>query len=168
MARTEAVSWAAILVFVICCLGSASPGMAQMTVVIMEPTTSIPTACVVTIKKVGSPNLSFPTSYVYIDKFLDTTRVCSFVTSNFAALCNPGGMVATTRLIASATGTGLTMSPSCQWNCVGCGTITTSAANDGLPVELMDFRIEDGDTGGDQNDQQQAEKKPDRGPSSAP
>ena len=36
------------------------------------------------------------------------------------------------------------MNPSCQWDCGPCGTIVTNAANDGLPVELMDFKIVQG------------------------
>lgn len=36
-------------------------------------------------------------------------------------------------------------SPSCQWSCSDCATVTMNTAS-GLPVELLGFEIEDGDT----------------------
>ncbi len=41
--------------------------------------------------------------------------------------------------------------PSCQWSCSACPTVTLDTA-DGLPVELLEFDIEDGDTEQEQGD----------------
>ena len=50
-------------------------------------------------------------------------------------------------LIAMAMGAQITMNPSCSWNCVGCGTIITNGALNGLPVELLDFSVDDAEEG---------------------
>lgn len=128
----------------------SAPGalFAQTMVTIMEPTTSIPSACVMTIMRTGIPNTMSPTSYINIEKTLDMSRVCTWQSSTGMAggICNPGmaaGATNTGMLIASAIGTDLSMNPGCVWQCAGCGMITTTAAKDGLPVELMDFSIQD-------------------------
>ncbi len=146
MTALKVLSRPALLLAALATMGGlARTGVSEAQVMTTTITTGITTACVVSIVKVGFPDLTSPTSYVYIDKFLDMTRSCSFVTSNNAALCNPGVTLPTNRLIASVTGPNINMNPSCSWSCTGCGAIVTNAADDGLPVELMDFGVDDAD-----------------------
>ncbi len=131
-----------LLILAACGLGNPQAVSAQET---NTYTTGIPTPCVNTIVRYFNPNMAAP-AQVAITKYLDTTRTCTWQMSNNADLCNPGslaGATSTSRLIASAFGANITLMPSCQWNCAGCGTINTNGATDGLPVELMDFYIEE-------------------------
>ncbi len=74
-------------------------------------------------------------------KFLGGFTNCTR-TMNMAMTCSPAGPLSTSGLLARATtGTIATMSVSCGWTC-GCGGVTTDGS-DGLPVELMDFAVED-------------------------
>ena len=81
----------------------------------------------------------------HITKFLgpDGPYLCA-QTASMSAMCSPGVTQSVTFVHAFARTTA--MSPSCMWHCIFCGTITsntiTSNGSDGLPVELMEFSIE--------------------------
>ena len=142
--------WPVLLILAASGLVNTQAVRSQETVTIMEPTTSIPTVCINTIVRYFDPNMTSPTAQVAITKYLDASRICTWQMSNNADLCNPGMLVGATntdRLIASAFGANISMMPSCQWNCAGCGAITTDGSTDGLPVELMEFSVEPGDGG---------------------
>lgn len=76
--------------------------------------------------------------YNMVYKTLNAAYLCSRVMSMNVSLCAPGIQLPRTMLAASAPSG--TMSPSCSFNCTGCGTITITGS-DGLPVELLDFKV---------------------------
>ena len=96
---------------------------------------------------------------IFIIKAVPAATMCTLTMFNNAD-CFPGGnyppaigaMTSGMSIYLSATQVTSPMvltNPSCGWicNCSPGGTtvaVTTSAASDGLPVELMDFAIEDG------------------------
>lgn len=132
-----------LMIAVLCSLTSAAPGSSQTTVVDNSPTTP----CVTSIVKFYFPS-GPPATFHAVVKYLTGPKTCTTAVSNSAScLTNPSD------LAAEATSAQLMGNPSCQWNCVGCGTITTNAMTDGLPVELMDFEVvdgaQDGASGGD-------------------
>ena len=113
--------------------------------------TEAPTSCVDTIFKAFIPNKASPT-LISIRKVLDVPHACKTVGANNAScrtLAKKFG--AATRLVASATSNQIGLSPSCQWTCADCGIISITSAGDDLPIELMDFTINDhvGSTGED-------------------
>lgn len=98
-------------------------------------------ACIQSTYKFITPSTAAP-STIGILKYLTVNRVCTAVVAMNAG-CNPGVAASTATVGATATAAQIGMAPTCQWACAGCTNITTSAATDGLPVELMDFSIED-------------------------
>ena len=112
---------------VLACLLVQPVGVASQCMVMSTPTGTLSAGMIITALKV-----------------LSTAANCS-LTMTMAASCNPVGPSVTASLFASAhTSTTATMSVSCGWNC-GCGAVTIDGT-DGLPVELMDFGIEDEET----------------------
>ncbi len=110
-------------------------------------------ACINSTYKLFSPNMISPT-FILIDRRVTFNQVtfCTTATSN-SALCNRDMGVPMFLGTSAASTTNipmlmqLTMMPSCSWNCGVCGTIITNGANSGLPVELMDFSINDPEEG---------------------
>lgn len=124
----------AILVLV-CIYGAKAGGVTYTT---MNTTN----ACIAQTTKSYIPNKTSPT-FVGIIKALTGMPACTTTPSANNATC---GETLPTALFATAIGPQITMSPSCVWNCGGClgGTIAISGA-DGLPVELLEFSIDDGE-----------------------
>ncbi len=54
-------------------------------------------------------------------------------------------------------GMGTAPSPSCAWNCCGDVAAVTMTSTDGLPVELMDFSVESGDTWATEDEEGESE-----------
>ena len=113
--------------------------------ILAQDTTLIPNntnACISFTYKFYTPNMTNPT-LIIIDRRVTFNPVTGCMTMAYNAFCgdDPGTPML---LSAQAIGTQITMSPACVWDCAvaGCGTITTDSS-DGLPVELMDFEIED-------------------------
>lgn len=79
---------------------------------------------------------------------------CALTMSNNAN-CSIG-MAATFLQTFHAVQTG--PNPSCQWSCTACPEVTLDTA-DGLPVELLEFDIENGDT--EEKDEEDKAGKPD-------
>ncbi len=130
----------ALAIVVLGSLGSPAPTEAQTTVTITNPTT----ACVASIKKFYFPS-GPPATAKGVFKYLTAPRNCVPAGTVSAACGANPSTAAAGDLTAQVTGTQLSGSPSCQWNCTGgCGTITIDTT-DGLPVELMDFEVVDGD-----------------------
>jgi len=123
-------------VVVVCCL-LTGVAIAQDTVVIPNTTNT----CINSTYKLYIPNQTAPT-FIGIVKYLTNVTASCMLTASNSAFCNANLSSA----VASVTGMQITQSPSCQWTCGGCGTISTGPS-DGLPVELMAFDIEDGDSG---------------------
>jgi len=80
-------------------------------------------------------------TYTYVKKTLNGTYICSLVTSNNASLCAPA--VPLPRMTLTASASSVAIAPSCSFACTGgtaCASITITGA-DGLPVELLEFKI---------------------------
>lgn len=85
-------------------------------------------------------------SSVSILKYFTGAPVCNLVSSNNAGFCFPSATSSASTLLASANT--MAASPSCNWVC-NCGTASpavpfTIDGGDGLPVELLEFSIDDG------------------------
>ena len=90
----------------------------------------------------GSPNVAMFGTTVVITKYLTAPTTCTGTVSNaFACLPSLGEVRTMQTYLGASAQTMMSTNPSCAWNC-GCGSINTNAANDGLPVELMDFAVE--------------------------
>ena len=117
---------AALAVFVL--IGHGAPADAQ---------------CVTSITSSGGG----PTA-TFIAKAVTNATMCTLTAFNDAD-CHPGGnyppvigvMLTTPNVYLSATRYMGMSNPSCGWTC-DCGAVTSNAS-DGLPVELMEFEIED-------------------------
>jgi hypothetical protein len=127
------------LAVALCTLLKPAPATSQSISTIM----SAPTPCVMSIYKMWNPNRTTP-FFVQIKKILEATCICVPGPGRSAA-CLPAFGTART-LTAGIFGFLDPVSPSCSWSCVGCygdhWMNITIDANDGLPVELMDFSIE--------------------------
>ncbi len=155
MARFDSARWTALILMVVCCLASSGPVEAagccpSQTTCTTNPNPSTCTvtapanACLNSSKKGFFPSYMNPTATVYIFKYMAANQNCDLAAPANNAFCNPSSLQNVSRVDASALGTQLTNNPSCSWSCAGaCGSIVTSAAADGLPVELMDFGFED-------------------------
>lgn len=88
-------------------------------------------------------------AYIGVSKVLSGSYLCSLkVSSNVIPFCNLAGGAATVTYLTAAAFT-TAANPICQWSC-DCGMGPESIAidgNDGLPVELMEFSVEDGEAG---------------------
>ena len=86
---------------------------------------------------------SFPPTMI-VTKQLSGMAVCSLVGQN-ALSCFPGtGVPMSTSFLLASANPSATMSPFCSWTC-SCGTggfSVISDSSDGLPIELLDFRVE--------------------------
>lgn len=90
---------------------------------------------------------------IYVYKTVAAATKCKLTGFNNVLECHPGGqpptMTGATRLngFVTATAAPMAINPYCKWKCY-CPTGPTTAqvtisGSDGLPVELMDFAIED-------------------------
>lgn len=114
----------------------ATAGGYGTSVLIMEPTTSIPTPCIQSIHKSYVPNITAPTSIIIRKGLSMTTVSCSVVQTLGNANC-----VAPFRNLQAFVHTRPFASAGCEFSCdMSCGTITINIA-DGLPVELLDFSV---------------------------
>lgn len=139
MVGSRSLFSAVMVVAAVCCLGGPR-SVEPATTMVYTPAFG----CVGMTHKIFSPSQANPTVYVKIYKVLTAVQTCSTVMMN-SAFCNPGVPAPTGTLAAQAFGAQITMMPSCAWNCTGaCGaTVSTTGPGDGLPVELMEFSIED-------------------------
>ncbi len=142
MLSRKAPVWLVLFAVALCWVPSPLPVEGQATSYMTNNTNP----CVAGTYKYAAPNFTSPVT-VFINKFLTTPRACATTLPGGGmnnASCNPGVLAATASL-AAFWNTGFGINPFCQWYCLGCTmpTITTDAANDGLPVELMDFAVED-------------------------
>ncbi|MCP4593715.1 MAG: hypothetical protein GY842_23520, partial [bacterium] len=89
---------------------------------------------------------SFPGTIV-VTKTLTTSGTCHTVANNNVLACAPGAASVTTKYLVASASTAAT-NPLCSWQCTcdGSGNIRIDKT-DGLPVELMDFEVVDGDEG---------------------
>ncbi|MCP4527470.1 MAG: hypothetical protein GY833_16375, partial [Aestuariibacter sp.] len=96
---------------------------------------------------VASTNKQTFTSTIVVTKTLTASGKCRSVGNNNVLACAPGAASVTTTFLA-ATATTAATNPSCSWQCTctGSGNIRIDKT-DGLPVELMDFEVVDGDEG---------------------
>ncbi len=143
--KLKSLSWPVLMLVAACWLGSPVAVSSQdSTTYTAGPFTN---ACIMSIYKYWKPNRTNPSQTVYIAKRLDMARACSTLVPGMNAFCNPGSLAPhptnTMVLAGSAFNSDITMNPTCSWTCTGCGAIPISAASDGLPVELMDFSVED-------------------------
>lgn len=76
---------------------------------------------------------------ILVTKSLSASAVCTLTGGMNIVGCVPSGAATTSVLMAGATTGAAT--PSCAWTCA-CGAVVIDGS-DGLPVELMDFGIED-------------------------
>lgn len=90
---------------------------------------------------------SFPPT-IFVTKTLTTSGACHTVANNNVLACFPAAGTVTTMFLVASASTAAT-NPSCSWQCTcgGVGNIRIDKT-DGLPVELMDFEVVDGDEGG--------------------
>ena len=141
MRRLKALSVPIFLVLLVCGVWHPGPVRAQTSTVTINPA---PTACLNSIVKYYVPNMTTPMTIAIFKRLSVTMQVCNTTMMN-SAFCNPGVAAATNTLAASVfTMFGqIGMNPSCAWNCTGaCGnTISTTGSQDGLPVELLDFKV---------------------------
>ena len=79
------------------------------------------------------------TTLIIVDKTLSAATTCTLTMMN-ASFCFPSYAPANTAVLVASAFTA-TANPSCAWTC-GCGSVTTDGS-DGLPVELMEFSIDD-------------------------
>ena len=89
----------------------------------------------------ASTNVLMPggTMTILVEKYLTMKANCASIPTQMNAVdCNPGTMVHYTDLLSGEAMTA-TVSPNCAWNC-DCGTVTIDGS-DGLPVELLDFKV---------------------------
>lgn len=95
-------------------------------------------------------------AYIYVAKAISNANTCTLTMFMNVFACHPGGqppVTGITRMGTMLTASAFTTAtnPSCGWVC-NCGTAmnpgVTITTADGLPVELMDFGIEDGAAGG--------------------
>lgn len=99
--------------------------------------------CVVTNTDTGS-NVAM--TYMYVNKTLTAPYFCTLTMSMNVIACNLSGGAGTTNVL-SASAFNTAVNPTCGWNCA-CGIVTIDGS-DGLPVELMEFSVEDeGEAGG--------------------
>ena len=123
------------LVFLV---GFAGGALGQFTTTIPNTTN----ACINSTFKSYTPNVTSPIA-ILIDRRVtfDPLVGCLTAVANNASCSRDGGSML---LVAAVSGTQITNSPSCSWDCgaAGCGTIVTDG-NSGLPVELMGFGFED-------------------------
>ncbi len=127
MATTKSRFWIVPMLILICSLCSSESVEAQ---------------CVVTNTSIDMPG----TITTVVTKSLSAATNCTSVPTQMNAVdCNPGAGGASTDYL-TADAMAATMNPRCVWVC-GCGTTmnpgVTIDASDGLPVELMDFAVED-------------------------
>ena len=120
-----------------------------------------PAQCVVTGTTNGTDGMGNNTAY----KNVTNATKCQLTGFNNVVECNPGGapptMTGATRMSGPLTATAAPMAvnPFCNWKCDCPGSlgtpgvytvqVTISGPDGGLPVELMDFEIEDGEESGD-------------------
>jgi len=81
----------------------------------------------------------------HVKKYLGAGPYLCARTQSMSAMCLPDVTGNVTYFHAYARATAMT--PSCMWRCIFCGTINasntiTSNGSDGLPVELIEFSIE--------------------------
>ncbi len=96
---------------------------------------------------VASTNQSTFGSTISVYKILSTSGNCRSVGNNNVLACAPGSVSVTTTFLGASASTAAT-NPFCSWQCTcgGVGNIRIDKT-DGLPVELMDFEVVDGDEG---------------------
>ncbi len=68
------------------------------------------------------------------------------LTSGRSATCAPAGQVTLYTIFLHAAKTSGAFDPRCAWSCCGIPEFVDMTVSDGLPVELLDFSIEAGDT----------------------
>ena len=98
--------------------------------------------CINSTYKFFSPSMAAPT-VIIIDRrvtFNPMTLCTTFMSNNAICVRDPAPI----RLQASATGAAT--NPYRIWNCGGCGQIVTNSS-DGLPVELLNFSVDDAEEG---------------------
>ena len=87
-------------------------------------------------------------AYIYVGKTITNASTCTLTGFNNVIGCLPGGFPPT---MTGAMNAGSYVSASanttvtgafCAWNC-NCGQVTVSSANDGLPVELLEFEVDE-------------------------
>ena len=97
--------------------------------------------CMVAGAMVGTYTSMGTTTKTYVLKYLNGTYNCSLTNMMNVDDCNASPSANTMTL--SAVAFNAATNPSCAWNCTGgCGTVTIGIS-DGLPVELMEFSVED-------------------------
>lgn len=98
-------------------------------------------ACINSTYRSFSPNATSPT-FILIDRRVTFDPVANCVTAGMmSAFCSRDGGTPML-LIAQASSAQFANSPYCRWNCGACGIIETDGSI-GLPVELMDFGVDD-------------------------
>ena len=154
MARLTSLRWSVLILVMVCWSEGLQPAEAagccpSQTTCTTNPNPSTCTitapanACLNSIKKGFFPNFMNPTATVYIFKYLAASQSCDLAAPANSAFCNPASLQSVSRVDASAFGAQIANSPSCSWTCPGaCGMIATGPG-DGLPVELMEFSVED-------------------------
>ena len=84
--------------------------------------------------------------YRFIGKSITNGTMCTLTGYNNVRGCNPGmnppTMTGSTNAgsYVSASALLTQMNPFCAWNC-NCGQVVINGASDGLPVELLDFKV---------------------------
>lgn len=104
--------------------------------------------CVVTNTSINMP---YGSGTTFVTKTLSAAAQCNVTGTGAgfgAAQCHPATTPLTTNVL-QAVRSGSSLNPFCNWECT-CGTgagphVTTNGANDGLPVELLEFQIDDSD-----------------------
>ena len=81
--------------------------------------------------------------YIYVYKTVTPATMCTLTMAMNVIACDPGPTIGAMGVDGEVTASAFTaaVNVSCGWICAPCGQVVINGANDGLPVELLDFKV---------------------------
>lgn len=114
-----------------------------LSVPLVHPT-PVESQCTAALQPPGTYG-TFPSAYIVVRRVLNASYVCQNVAANNQRGCYPTAAQVSAYQTLTASAYTTATNPSCQWQCA-CATQSptfTTGTENGLPVELMDFAVEE-------------------------
>ena len=131
------------------------PAPALVLVWALVPAVSASAAQCPTFTSLGS-GVAMGMNYIHVSKTFPASHSCYLTMYMNVFACFPGGQTPTGPMTGTpavnviflqASAFTTATNPSCGWMCSGCGAVLIDGGN-GLPVELMEFSVEEADSAG--------------------